>query len=242
MHLIVGLGNPGTKYELTRHNIGFLVIDKYLSKISASGSRVSLKEEQKSITYKTEIGGLPVLFAKPQTFMNLSGEAVRGLMAFYKIPLDKLLVLHDDIDQNYLSIKFQQNSSSGGQNGINSIHQLLGTQNYTRMKLGIGRPVLPKQSVVDWVLQKFVPTETEILDSWLDECCHAVNTFVTQGYEKAATLHNLKTPPYPELLEKGADLSSYQNLKAFLKPVKKKLTPEEIEKIKMENSKSKKKE
>lgn len=223
MHLIVGLGNPGTKYEFTRHNIGFLVIDKYLSKISATEGRITLKEEQKSITCKTEIGGLPVLLVKPQTFMNLSGEAVRGLLAFYKIPLDKLLVLHDDIDQNYLSIKFQQNSSSGGQNGINSIHQLLGTQNYTRLKLGVGRSPFPKQSVVDWVLQKFAPTEAEILDSWLEECCNAINTFVTQGYEKAASLHNMKTPPFPELLEMGPDLSSYQNLKKFLKPAKKKL-------------------
>src|SRR5690606_19095841 len=133
-----------------------------------------------------------VLFVKPQTFMNLSGEAVRGLMAFYKIPLENLLVIHDDIDQNFLSTKFQQNSSSGGQNGVSSIHQLLGTQSYTRLKLGIGRPFHPKQSVVDWVLQKFVPTEAEALESWLEECCNAINTFVTQGYEKAASLHNLK--------------------------------------------------
>lgn len=216
MHLIVGLGNPGTKYEFTRHNIGFLVIDRYLSKISTTE-----KSEQKSLTYKTEIGGLPVLLVKPQTYMNLSGEAVRGLMAFYKIPLENLLVLHDDIDQNYLSIKFQKNSSSGGQNGINSIHQLLGTQDYTRMKLGVGRPVLPKQTVVDWVLQKFAPTEAEVLDSWLDECCNAVNTFVTQGYEKAASFHNIKTPPYHELLAKGADTSSFQKIKEFLKPPRK---------------------
>lgn len=221
MHLIVGLGNPGTKYEFTRHNIGFLVIDKYLSKISTTE-----KSEQKSLTYKTDVGGLPVLLVKPQTFMNLSGEAVRGLMAFYKIPLEKILVLHDDIDQNYLSIKFQQNSSSGGQNGINSIHECLGTQNYTRMKLGVGRPILPKQKVVDWVLQKFAPTEAEILDSYLDECCNAINTFVTQGYEKAASLHNVKTPPFVELLERGAPMSNFQSLKEFLKPVRKKPNPE----------------
>lgn len=225
MHLIVGLGNPGTKYEFTRHNIGFLVIDKYLSKISTTE-----KSEQKSLTYKTEIGGLPVLLVKPQTFMNLSGEAVRGLMAFYKIPLENILVLHDDIDQNFLSIKFQQNSSSGGQNGINSIHECLGTQNYTRMKLGVGRPILPKQKVVDWVLQKFAPTEAEILDSYLDECCNAINTFVTQGYEKAASLHNVKTPPFVELLEKGTDLSNFQKLKEFLKPVRiKKIDPTKSE-------------
>jgi PTH1 family peptidyl-tRNA hydrolase len=223
MHLIVGLGNPGSKYEYTRHNIGFLVVDKYISKHS-----LPEKSEQKSLTYKTEIGGNPVLFVKPQTFMNLSGEAVRGLMAFYKIPLENILVIHDDIDQNFLSIKFQQNASSGGQNGINSIHQLLGTQDYTRMKLGIGRPVLPKQAVVDWVLQKFAPTEAEILDSWLEECCNAVETFVKSGYEKAASLHNIKMPPFVELLEKGADLSSFQNLKTFLKPVRQK--PERPEK------------
>src|SRR5690606_37915968 len=113
-------------------------------------------------------------------------------------------------DQNFLSTKFQQNSSSGGQNGVSSIHQLLGTQSYTRLKLGIGRPFHPKQSVVDWVLQKFVPTEAEALESWLEECCNAINTFVTQGYQKAASLHNLKAPPFPELLEKGVDTSSFQ--------------------------------
>lgn len=226
MHLIVGLGNPGTKYEFTRHNIGFLVIDKYLSKISTTESRISSKDEQKSLTYKTEIGGLPVLLVKPQTFMNLSGEAVRGLMAFYKIPLNQLLVIHDDVDQNFLSMKFQKNSSSGGQNGINSIHQLLGTQDYTRLKLGVGRSPFTNQGTADWVLQKFAPTEAEVLDSWLDECCNAINTFVTQGYDKAASFHNLKTPPFHELLkmaeEKGANTKSFQKVKEFLKPVRKK--------------------
>ena len=213
MHLIVGLGNPGSKYEFTRHNIGFLVIDRYLSNLSTSE-----KSEQKSLTYRTEVGGLPVLFVKPQTYMNLSGEAVRGLMAFYKIPLENLLVIHDDIDQNFLSMKFQKNSSSGGQNGINSIHQLLGTQDYTRLKLGIGRSPFPKQSTADWVLQKFAPTEAEALDSWLNECCRAINIFVTQGYEKAASQFNLKTPPFPALLEQGVDVGNFEKVKEFIKP------------------------
>lgn len=216
MHLIVGLGNPGRKYEFTRHNIGFLVIDRYLSTISTSE-----KSEQKSLTYKTEIGGLPALLVKPQTYMNLSGEAVRGLMAYYKVPLENLLVIHDDIDQNFLSMKFQKNSSSGGQNGINSIHQQLGTQDYTRLKLGIGRSPFPNQSTADWVLQNFAKTEAEALDSWLNECCRAINIFVTQGYDKAASQFNLKTPPFPSLLEQGVDVSSYDTVKEFVRPPRK---------------------
>jgi PTH1 family peptidyl-tRNA hydrolase len=198
MYLIVGLGNPGQKYEFTRHNVGFLAIDRLLDKYNPSE-----KSEHKALTYKTSIDGNDVLLVKPQTFMNLSGESVQSLMAFYKIPLENILVVHDDKDQNFLSVKFQQNSSSGGQNGINSIHQMLGTPNYTRLKLGIGQPTLPNQSTADYVLQKFSLLEASLLANWLDFVGDAIESFVVKGYEKSANAFNLKMPLVKDLIETG---------------------------------------
>lgn len=196
MYLIVGLGNPGQKYEFTRHNVGFLAIDRAIDRF-----HLSEKSEHKALTYKITIDGHDVLFAKPQTFMNLSGESVQPLMAYYKIPLENILVLHDDKDQNFLSVKFQQNSSSGGQNGINSIHQKLGTQNYTRLKLGIGQPSLPNQSTADYVLQKFSLLEASLMSHWLDYVVDAIENFIKFGYEKSANKFNLKMPKLSELIE-----------------------------------------
>jgi PTH1 family peptidyl-tRNA hydrolase len=198
MYLIVGLGNPGQKYEFTRHNVGFLAIDRLLDRYGNPKE----KSEHKALTYKISVDGHDVLLAKPQTFMNLSGESVQPLLAFYKIPLENLLVLHDDKDQNFLSVKFQQNSSSGGQNGINSIHQMLGTPNYTRLKLGIGAPTLPNQSTADYVLQKFSLLEASLLANWLDYVGDAVESLVVKGYEKSASGFNLKMPPLKDLIEK----------------------------------------
>jgi len=202
MYLIVGLGNPGQKYEFTRHNIGFLAIDRLLDQYSQDHSSPVEKSEHKSLTYRLRIGDHDVLAVKPQTFMNLSGEAVQPLMAYYKIPLENILVIHDDKDQNFLSVKFQQNSSSGGQNGINSIHATLGTQNYTRLKLGIGQPTLPNQSTADYVLQKFTLLEASVMSNWLDYTTDAIKSFVNVGYEKSASRFNLKMPKLSELIEK----------------------------------------
>lgn len=130
MKLIVGLGNPGSNHLFTRHNIGFMLIDA-LAKDS------SFQNKHKSLIQKIKISDELVILAKPQTYMNLSGEAVREIMAFYKIDVEDLLVVQDDKDQNFLSIKFQQDRGYGGHNGIKSIHQQLKTETYTRLKLGI---------------------------------------------------------------------------------------------------------
>lgn len=216
MYLIVGLGNPGAKYLFTRHNIGFIAIDYILQDLS-----LAEKTEQKSFTYKYKYKDQDILFVKPQTYMNLSGEAVRGLMAFYKIPLQNLLVIHDDVDQNFLSIKFQKNSSSGGQNGINSIHELLGTQDYARLKLGVSRPYIAQQSTADHVLQNFNELEQSLLPSWLEEISKAVFSFIDIGFDKASNKYNFKAPHISRLIEEGIvkenSENDFQTVKNFRK-------------------------
>ena len=132
MKCIVGLGNPGTKYLFTRHNIGFMLVD-----ILAGG--MDFQKKHKSLIKKVHFKNQSVLFVKPQTYMNLSGKAVREIMVFYKIPFKDLLVVQDDIDQGFLHLKFQKNRGDGGHNGIQSIHNELKTSDYARLKLGIGR-------------------------------------------------------------------------------------------------------
>lgn len=222
MYLIVGLGNPGQKYLYTRHNVGFFVIDKFVQALS-----LPEKSEHKALTYKAKIKDKDVLFVKPQTYMNLSGESVQPLMAFYKIPLENLLVIHDDIDQTFLSLKLQKNSSSGGQNGINSIHEKLGTADYARLKMGVGRPTFPGQSAADHVLQNFNGLEESFMPSWIEVSCKSVEAFIEKGFHKAASVVNTKIPHIKELVERQlvdpVDLSknSYPKLVESLKTKKK---------------------
>ena len=129
MKIIVGLGNPGSKYLFTRHNLGFILID------ALGGDRL-FQNKYKSQIQKTEIENETVLLVKPQTFMNLSGQAVQQIIHFYKIPLENLLVIHDDKDLPFGTMKFQKSRGDGGHNGIKSIHKELGTKDYSRFKNG----------------------------------------------------------------------------------------------------------
>jgi PTH1 family peptidyl-tRNA hydrolase len=137
MKLIVGLGNPGPKYLTTRHNIGFLFIDAIVMSLEG---KLQYKSEFKAETQKTKIAGEPVILCKPQTFMNLSGESVQPLLSFYNMTPDDLLVVHDEIDQPFGHLKFQTKRGHGGHNGIRNIHQMLGTDAYSRLRVGVGRP------------------------------------------------------------------------------------------------------
>lgn len=186
MFLIVGLGNPGREYEDTRHNIGFAVIDRFLQK----SSMLNEKSEKKALTYKSKIGNEDCLFVKPQTYMNLSGESVVGLMNYYKIEPENLLVLHDDIDLAFTQMKMQINRGHGGQNGIRSIHQLLGHNKYMRVKLGVGRPSHPSMEVSSWVLSKFKNDERSDLDQFMDRACDAIESFVLDGPKKSMEIYN----------------------------------------------------
>lgn len=179
--MIVGLGNPGREYENTRHNIGFMVVDEYLR----SALLPQEKTEKKALTYKTKIGTESVLFVKPQTYMNLSGESVVALMNYYKVDPEHLLVLHDDIDLAFGQIKLQKKRGHGGQNGIRNIHQLLGHNDYMRLKLGVGRPSHPGMDVAAWVLSKFKNDEQTELQDLLNRGCKALESFVIDGPKKA---------------------------------------------------------
>lgn len=148
--LIVGLGNPGNEYKNTRHNVGFMAIDA----LAPDGA--VWKKEKNALTARTEIDGFKIIFAKPQTFMNNSGEAVAPLMAFYKIPLENVVVIHDDMDLKLGSLREKTGGGSAGHNGIKSIDNAIGKE-YRRIRIGIGHPRDFESPIdpADWVLGKF---------------------------------------------------------------------------------------
>lgn len=156
MKLIVGLGNPGVEYAGTRHNIGFDVVDKI---VSGKTSSPEVSKKLNAIVYK--LGEL--ILVKPQTFMNLSGNSVKATLDFYKIELTDLLVIHDDVDLDFGEIKHQYDRGSAGHNGIESIIASLGSKEFHRLRVGVGRPENPKIETADFVLQKFSKTDDEVV-------------------------------------------------------------------------------
>jgi PTH1 family peptidyl-tRNA hydrolase len=197
--LIVGLGNPGPKYQTTRHNIGFLFIDALVEVFA--GQR-KFKDEFKSETQKIKIGEEQVLLCKPQTFMNLSGEAVQPLLKFYGLQLSDLLVVHDEVDQPFGTLKFAVKRGHGGHNGIRSIHQMLGTDDYARLRMGVGRPPVLVDNdgapigktidVADWVLQNFSKAEIAKIPDFMELGVQGIETWAAQGIGRASTRFNGK--------------------------------------------------
>ncbi|MCK6599320.1 MAG: aminoacyl-tRNA hydrolase [Bdellovibrionaceae bacterium] len=186
MWLIVGLGNPGSQYQLTRHNIGFMAVDFFLG-----DNKTSLeKKEFKSFFYKTKFQNQDLFFLKPQTFMNLSGDAVLEITQFYKIPSTQMIVIHDEIDQSFGKMKIQKNRGHGGHNGIRDISTKLGTSDYLRLRLGVGRPPHPGMNVADYVLQKFNSEEMSELPNFLDSSVKAIESILIDGFDKAANKFN----------------------------------------------------
>ncbi len=186
MWLIVGLGNPGKEYKFTRHNIGFMAVDYLLQSLGSPPEKDQFKAE----VTQAKLGDTPVILCKPQTFMNLSGESVQLLMGFYKIPLTHLLVIHDDIDQSYGQMRLHKNRGHGGHNGIRSISGLLGSADYIRLKLGVGRPDNPEYSVADYVLGKFSSEESKTLPGFLNKALDATESLLRDGLQKASTNFN----------------------------------------------------
>lgn len=187
MKLIVGLGNPGPKYVLTRHNIGFLVIDALVRHLKAPAA----KTECQAFTQKIKLNNEDVLFVKPQTFMNLSGTSVQGLMAFYKCSLDDLLVLHDEVDLPFTKMRFQRNRGHGGHNGIRDIHAKVGSD-YARLKIGVGRPTIPQMEVADYVLQNFAPEQENDLNDFIGRSAEATLCFIEEGFQSAQNKYNVE--------------------------------------------------
>lgn len=194
MYLVVGLGNYGAKYAMNRHNIGFMCVDAWLKFLGENPSDSSFREEHKALTKKIKLnrGGeeKEILIAKPQTYMNKSGESVVSLMQFYKIQRSNLIVIQDDIDQAFGAMKIQFNRGHGGQNGIRNISELFGAADYHRLKLGVGRPEHPGFDIGDYVLGNFPKDELSILPKFLDKGSLAIESFIFDGASKAATKFN----------------------------------------------------
>jgi peptidyl-tRNA hydrolase, PTH1 family len=185
--LIIGLGNPGREYRVTRHNIGFMVIDEFASKIDCK----LIKVQNKAIVGIGKAGKQRVILAKPQTFMNLSGQAVAGLKHFYKVDDSHLIVAHDDADLDFGQIRMRPGGGSAGQKGVASIIEKLGTQEFARLRMGIGRP--PGQmDAAAFVLQPFSKADQEFLSEFLNRGAEALQTYIADGLETAMNRFNPK--------------------------------------------------
>lgn len=184
MKVIVGLGNPGTKYAGTRHNIGFDVVD-YL----AAGTNVSpFREKFEAFVAEMKEGDESVLLVKPLTFMNLSGRAIRAILDFYKIPVENLLVICDDLNLPLGKLRTRTKGSHGGQNGLRNIQDQLGTDGYTRLRIGVGQP--SGGDVVDHVLSKFKPGERAAVDEAVATAGQATLLWVRSGAEACMNKFN----------------------------------------------------
>ncbi len=183
--LIVGLGNPGEKYEKTRHNMGFLTVDLLAEKQGIKLNKVKFK----AAFNITEFAGARCLVMKPQTYMNLSGEAVREAAQFYKIPADHVLVIYDDISLPVGKIRVRPTGSAGGHNGIKNIIAHLGTQDFPRIKIGTGAPA-DSDGMIDWVIGVPSQAERKILLESFQRSIEAAECIITQGTQKAMNRFN----------------------------------------------------
>jgi len=184
-YLLIGLGNPGREYRDNRHNIGFMLIDRLAVRLDARG----MKLQSKAIVIGALYEGRKLILAKPQTYMNLSGGAVQGLLHFYKIPPESLIVAHDDLDLPLGTIRIRPGGGAGGQRGMASTIERLGTQDFPRLRLGIGRPP-GRMDAAAYVLQDFSRADLLIVSETLDRAADAVLTFVTDGLDKAMNKYN----------------------------------------------------
>ena len=186
MYIIAGLGNPGREYELTRHNIGFRVIDELAGEYNISIS----EKKHKGLIGKGVIEGQKVVLVKPQTFMNLSGEAVVQAVRFYKIPPEHVIVVSDEISLPIGKLRIRDKGSAGGHNGIKNIIAHLGTDVFPRVKVGVGAPSHPDYDMVDWVIGSFSAQEKKIVDEALDRALDAAECIISRGVTEAQNRFN----------------------------------------------------
>jgi len=183
--LIVGLGNPGRQYQNNRHNIGFMLLDTLADRLGISFTHL----QSKALIAKAEYHDDRLILAKPQTFMNLSGQAIKALVRFYKIPLERLLVAYDDIDLPLGSIRLRPNGGSGGHLGVESVIEHLKSRDFSRLRIGVNRPP-GRMEASDYVLQDFSVAEKEALTEILSRSCEAALIFIKDGLEIAMQQYN----------------------------------------------------
>lgn len=188
--VVVGLGNPGKQYEQTKHNVGFLVIDKLAEKYQIPMT----KFQYKAFVGSGMIKNKKVLLVKPQTFMNLSGESVREIVNFYKVPQERFVVIYDDTSLPMGQIRLREKGSHGGHNGIRNIIQLMGTDVFGRIKVGIGEK--PNGwDLADYVLAKFEPNDLPLMESGMDKATEAVEWILSRGMQDAMNRMNQRQKP-----------------------------------------------
>jgi PTH1 family peptidyl-tRNA hydrolase len=183
--LLVGLGNPGRNYRANRHNLGFMVVDSLAKALGFGLTRL----QSRALVGQGMHAGQKIILAKPQTYMNLSGGAVGALVRFYKVPLAQLMVVHDDLDLPFGTLRIRPGGGSAGQKGVRSIIENLGTQDFPRMRIGIGRPP-GRRDAADYVLDDFDATDKEILGELLDRAVKAACVFIDNGLDSAMNQFN----------------------------------------------------
>lgn len=190
MKVVVGLGNPGEKYRGTRHNVGFLAVDRLIDQWKAAGPN---KKFNGSL-YQSTVSDESVVLVKPETFMNRSGSCVAPLLGFYKLMPEDLIVIHDDLDLQFETLRIKKGGGTGGHNGLKSIDHHLGVENrdYHKIRIGIGRPENDRINSVDWVLQRFSADEMDNLNSIFDRVTASVELLINGKASEAMNLFNNK--------------------------------------------------
>lgn len=180
-HIVAGLGNPGSKYERTRHNAGFMAIDFIAERAGVRIDRVKFN----SLVAEASIGSVRVLLMKPQTFMNNSGQAISEAASFYKIPADRVIVLHDEISFDPGLFRIRRKGSAGGHNGLKSIIACLGSEEFPRIKIGVGKKPSPEYDLVDFVLGKFPQEDEKLIASRYEDMYSSVELTVLGKIDEA---------------------------------------------------------
>jgi PTH1 family peptidyl-tRNA hydrolase len=192
--LFVGLGNPGTEYEGTRHNVGFWWVDALARELKVT---LSMDKGYHGLVARTSLHGQTIWLLEPQTFMNLSGKSVAALARFFKIAPDEILVIHDELDIAPGQAKLKFGGSHAGHNGLRDIHAQMGTDDYWRLRLGIGHPGV-KSEVVNWVLKKPAPEQRTAIEECIARTLKAVQPLMAGEMEKATLLVHTSKPPRPK--------------------------------------------
>ncbi len=186
--LVVFLGNPGDKYAKTRHNVGFMTADVMEKRLNTKLSRIRFN----ALTAIADFQGEKLLLLKPQTYMNLSGNAVAPAAAYYKLPVDRLIVVCDDVDLPLGKLRIKTKGSSGGHKGLKSIISVLGTEEFLRIKIGVGAPVREnaENPMVDWVLGEFKGKDAQVIAETCDRAADAVCCIIDEGSARAMNQYN----------------------------------------------------
>ena len=198
MYLILGLGNPGRRYQFTRHNIGFMVLEK----IAAHWNVVLKQKSFDALWNRGKIAGIDVLLAMPQTYMNLSGNAARRLLAYFKLDISNLIVIHDDLDLPFGKIRLKSGGGDAGHKGLKSITTCLGSADFMRVRMGIGKPS-DRTPVEDYVLQRFNPDESAMLQQSIQSASEAVEEIVISDMQQAMAKYHTKNKNMSNKKEDG---------------------------------------